>query len=93
MSTADGEMTNEVLIEVGGLRAQMYGSNPPLVLDVRWALGDPDGASHYSAEHISRPQRISGPTVGSCPRQRCSIALPRWASMAAAQSGCTAAQA
>ncbi|WP_344407441.1 sulfurtransferase [Dactylosporangium fulvum] len=41
-----------VLIEPGELAVALDGPHPPLVLDVRWALGDPDGRLHYRAEHI-----------------------------------------
>ena len=42
----------DVLIDVKQLRDTLTGPNPPLVLDVRWALGDPDGRRHYEDAHI-----------------------------------------
>ncbi|MCW2526253.1 MAG: Rhodanese domain protein [Pseudonocardiales bacterium] len=41
-----------VLIEAGTLSAELAGSQPPAVLDVRWALGDPDGEKHYLDGHL-----------------------------------------
>jgi thiosulfate/3-mercaptopyruvate sulfurtransferase len=41
-----------VLIGPGELAAALDGPRPPLLLDVRWALGDPDGRRHYRAGHL-----------------------------------------
>ena len=41
-----------VLIDADGLRALLAGRPDTVVLDVRWALGDPDGHRHYLAAHI-----------------------------------------
>lgn len=41
-----------VLVTVDELRAELAGERPPLLLDVRWALGDPDGRKHYADAHI-----------------------------------------
>ena len=43
---------DEVLIEAADLRRRQAGPDTPVVLDVRWALGDPDGARHYQDGHI-----------------------------------------
>lgn len=42
----------EVLIDVQGLRRLLMSDLALVVLDVRWALGDPDGRAHYDAAHI-----------------------------------------
>jgi thiosulfate/3-mercaptopyruvate sulfurtransferase len=42
----------EVLIDTVGLAAALDGGDPPVLLDVRWALGEPDGRPHYLAGHI-----------------------------------------
>ncbi|MGW0947969.1 sulfurtransferase [Streptomyces sp. NPDC002623] len=41
-----------VTITVEDLRARLSGDRPPVVLDVRWALGDPHGRDHYSEGHV-----------------------------------------
>ncbi|WP_443071108.1 rhodanese-like domain-containing protein [Streptomyces sp. NBC_01476] len=41
-----------VLISAPDLRAETAGDHPPVLLDVRWALGDPDGRGHYRRGHI-----------------------------------------
>ncbi|GAB19634.1 putative 3-mercaptopyruvate sulfurtransferase [Gordonia effusa NBRC 100432] len=45
-------MVAELLIDPDGLADAMLSSTPPVVLDVRWQLGDPDGHQHYRAGHI-----------------------------------------
>lgn len=45
-------MTRYVLIDAEALHALLAGPHPPALLDVRWALGDPDGRKHYAAGHI-----------------------------------------
>ncbi|MFW0788136.1 sulfurtransferase [Gordonia sp. CPCC 205333] len=42
----------EILTDPDGLADAMLSSTPPVVLDVRWQLGDPDGYQHYRAGHI-----------------------------------------
>lgn len=44
-------MISDVLISGADLRARLD-SEPVVLLDVRWALGDPDGQQHYRAGHI-----------------------------------------
>lgn len=41
-----------VLISVDELADAVAGGNGPVLLDVRWALGDPDGHAHYLDAHI-----------------------------------------
>lgn len=41
-----------VLIDVAGLREELAGDRPPVLLDVRWALGGPDGAHEYAHAHL-----------------------------------------
>ncbi|MFD9701744.1 rhodanese-like domain-containing protein [Lentzea sp. NPDC059081] len=41
-----------VLVEPAELRDLLAGGRAPLVLDVRWALGDPAGHDHYRAGHV-----------------------------------------
>jgi thiosulfate/3-mercaptopyruvate sulfurtransferase len=43
-----------VLIDVDELAARLDAGSPPVVLDVRWALGDPRGHDHYVAGHVPR---------------------------------------
>ena len=42
----------DVLIDAVALRKLLDGPEPPAVLDVRWALGDPDGRAHFLGRHI-----------------------------------------
>jgi thiosulfate/3-mercaptopyruvate sulfurtransferase len=41
-----------VLIDAPGLHQLLAGDPAVVVLDVRWALGDPNGRAHYEAAHI-----------------------------------------
>ncbi|MBX6391500.1 MAG: NAD(P)-binding domain-containing protein [Frankia sp.] len=41
-----------VLVDADTLRAELAGATPPALLDVRWALGDPDGEKHYLDGHL-----------------------------------------
>ncbi|WP_430788075.1 sulfurtransferase [Actinoplanes sp. G11-F43] len=41
-----------MLVEADELRRLAAGARPPVLLDVRWALGDPHGAEHYRAGHL-----------------------------------------
>jgi thiosulfate/3-mercaptopyruvate sulfurtransferase len=43
---------DDVLIDAVALRKLIDGPEPPAVLDVRWALGDPDGRAHFLDRHI-----------------------------------------
>ncbi|MET3933408.1 sulfurtransferase [Arthrobacter sp. OAP107] len=52
----------ETLIDVAGLNARMTAGQRTVVLDVRWALGDPEGRSHYLKEHIPGAVYVDLPT-------------------------------
>jgi len=41
-----------VTVSVAELSEQLASPAPPLVLDVRWSLGDPHGRAHYADGHI-----------------------------------------
>ncbi|WP_220091578.1 sulfurtransferase [Actinoplanes lutulentus] len=41
-----------VLVGVDEVRRAAAEPNSPVLLDVRWALGDPNGAEHYKAGHL-----------------------------------------
>ncbi|MFC9790162.1 sulfurtransferase [Rhodococcus sp. NPDC127528] len=41
-----------VLTTVDDLAERLGSARPPVLLDVRWALGDPDGRAHYERAHI-----------------------------------------
>lgn len=42
-----------VLVSAARLNEALAGPTPPVVLDVRWALGDPRGHDHYLAGHVA----------------------------------------
>jgi thiosulfate/3-mercaptopyruvate sulfurtransferase len=41
-----------VLVDADGLAGELSGANPPVLLDVRWALGDPHGREHHREGHV-----------------------------------------
>ncbi|CAO5185171.1 thiosulfate/3-mercaptopyruvate sulfurtransferase [Frankia sp. AiPs1] len=45
-------VAGEVLVEAKALQDELTSATPPLLLDVRWALGDPDGHDHYREGHL-----------------------------------------
>jgi len=45
-------LSSDVLITATELAAALRTDRPPVLLDVRWALGDPDGHRHYLAGHL-----------------------------------------
>lgn len=45
-------MSARVTTTVAELRELLASDEPPVVLDVRWALGDPHGRAHYAEAHI-----------------------------------------
>ncbi|MFJ9174067.1 sulfurtransferase [Streptomyces sp. NPDC102360] len=46
-------MTGQVLTDAAELNSLLHSGGPgPVVLDVRWRLGDPHGHAHYLKEHI-----------------------------------------
>lgn len=42
----------DVLVEADALAEELAGPRPPVLLDVRWALGDPHGRDHYRESHL-----------------------------------------
>nr|WP_305783210.1 rhodanese-like domain-containing protein [Actinoplanes lichenis] len=42
----------EVLVTAAELHRRLAGPQPPVLLDVRWALGDPHGEEHYREGHL-----------------------------------------
>ncbi|SDH21151.1 rhodanese-like domain-containing protein [Pseudonocardia oroxyli] len=42
----------DVLVDAAALAAELDGPNPPVLLDVRWALGDPHGRAHHAEGHL-----------------------------------------
>ena len=49
---AGGDAAVHVLVGAAPLRAELAAADPPLLLDVRWALGDPKGRDHYLSGHL-----------------------------------------
>jgi thiosulfate/3-mercaptopyruvate sulfurtransferase len=45
-------MRDRVLVTAGALRAELAGSNPPALLDVRWSLARPDGRPAFAGGHL-----------------------------------------
>lgn len=50
------------LMDVSALNARMASGQRTVLLDVRWALGDPDGRGHYLREHIPGAVYVDLPT-------------------------------
>ncbi|WP_103382031.1 rhodanese-like domain-containing protein [Pseudonocardia dioxanivorans] len=42
----------DVLVDAAALAAELAGPRPPVLLDVRWALGDPHGREHHRDGHL-----------------------------------------
>jgi thiosulfate/3-mercaptopyruvate sulfurtransferase len=42
----------DVLVDADALAEELAGPRPPVLLDVRWALGDPHGHEHYRDGHL-----------------------------------------
>lgn len=63
-----GAMTGP-LIDVHALQHELAGEDPPVLLDVRWALGGPDGASEYAAGHLPGAVYVDLDTQLSRPRR------------------------
>jgi thiosulfate/3-mercaptopyruvate sulfurtransferase len=57
------------LVDVPTLRAELAGGDPPVLLDVRWALGGPDGAAEYAAGHLPGAVFVDLDTQLSRPRR------------------------
>jgi thiosulfate/3-mercaptopyruvate sulfurtransferase len=45
-------LAGDVLVDAARLRDQLAAAEPPLLLDVRWALGDARGRDHYLDGHV-----------------------------------------
>ncbi|GAA2485771.1 sulfurtransferase [Winogradskya humida] len=43
---------DDVLVTAADLHRRLAEPEPPVLLDVRWALGDPDGEQHYRDGHL-----------------------------------------
>jgi thiosulfate/3-mercaptopyruvate sulfurtransferase len=50
------------LMDVSALNARMASGQRTVLLDVRWALGDPEGRAHYLREHIPGAVYVDLPT-------------------------------
>jgi thiosulfate/3-mercaptopyruvate sulfurtransferase len=50
------------LLDVSALNARMASGQRTVLLDVRWALGDPEGRGHYLSEHIPGAVYVDLPT-------------------------------
>lgn len=50
--TGDLARRDRVLVDAPGLAAALAGARPPVVLDVRWALGVTDGREQHLAAHV-----------------------------------------
>ncbi|GAA1389194.1 hypothetical protein GCM10009613_27710 [Pseudonocardia kongjuensis] len=48
----DARAAAAVLVGPVALAAELAGPRPPVLLDVRWALGDPHGREHHRAGHL-----------------------------------------
>lgn len=57
------------LISVAELQAELGGARPPVLLDVRWALGGPDGAQEYARGHLPGAVYLDLETQLSRPRR------------------------
>ncbi|MFC7449570.1 sulfurtransferase [Rhodococcus daqingensis] len=56
-----------VLVTADELAARLGASRPPVVLDVRWALGDPNGRDHFRDGHIPGARFVDLETELSAP--------------------------
>lgn len=52
MTSPAHDLRARVLVHVATLREQLAGPDAPVLLDVRWALGDPHGRDHHLAGHL-----------------------------------------
>ncbi|PRY18090.1 sulfurtransferase [Kineococcus rhizosphaerae] len=58
-----------VLTSAAELHRDLTGPTPPVLLDVRWALGGPDGAQEYAAGHLPGAVYVDLDTQLSRPRR------------------------
>ncbi|QQM45558.1 sulfurtransferase [Streptomyces liliifuscus] len=67
-------MSARVTTTVAELRELFDSGQPPVLLDVRWALGDPHGRDHYETAHIpgavyvDLDRELAGPPSQECGR-------------------------
>ena len=67
-------LASTVLVDSTTLAAELAGSRPPRLLDVRWALGDADGEKHYleghlrGAVYVDLDTELAAPATGSAGR-------------------------
>ena len=59
----DDDKIDTMLISVDELTEAMLSDRPPVILDVRWQLGDTRGHEHYRDGHI--PGAVSAPTAAN----------------------------
>lgn len=59
-------MTNP-LLDAAGLQERLGAGLPTVLLDVRWALGDPHGRRHYVREHLPGAVYVDLPTELAAP--------------------------
>ncbi|GAA1278012.1 sulfurtransferase [Arthrobacter pascens] len=59
----------DTLMDVSALNARMASGQRTVLLDVRWALGDPDGRRHYLDAHIPGAVYIDLPTELAAPAE------------------------
>jgi len=52
VTNAPEDLRARVLLDAGALRRELAGPAAPVLLDVRWALGDPHGRDHHRAGHL-----------------------------------------
>jgi thiosulfate/3-mercaptopyruvate sulfurtransferase len=74
LATVPQLRSGDVLIDAVTLRKLLDGPASPAVLDVRWALGDPNGRDHFLAGHIpgavyaDLDTQLAGPSVSGAGR-------------------------
>jgi len=52
VTSAADDLRARVLVDAAALRSELAGPDAPVLLDVRWALGDPHGRDHHLAGHL-----------------------------------------
>lgn len=52
METSRANAREQVLVDAAWLHQAQSEAETPVLLDVRWSLGDPDGYAHYRAGHL-----------------------------------------
>jgi thiosulfate/3-mercaptopyruvate sulfurtransferase len=69
-----GKAGPDVLVGAAELRERLKQPEPPIVLDVRWRLGDPEGRAHYldghipGAVYVDLERELSGPPSAAAGR-------------------------